>query len=208
MAHCFGCGEELPEEFERCSKCGIDKHVLREIGSTHDRPKFLFGRVEESVNQTEEIEQVSQHPKTQRQRLDSTKQSEPRVDAPQNENRIQYRDLDLTNGLADDELPSIDIGEEGHFVPLHEEQATVGTSWMRHALAITFDMIVLGVLNFLILAVIGYQTARSYEILFVHSFFPLLLAHGAVSIILFSLFIHFFGHSPGMLVFKKLWSNR
>jgi len=77
-------------------------------------------------------------------------------------------------------------------------------SWAEHLLSIAVDFALLVMLNSIILAIISYQTSRSISFLITHSFFPLLIVHLAFSGILFFLFAHFFGHSPGTLLLKRM----
>ena len=216
MTRCFGCGKEFQEENGHCPKCGLDIHVLREVGDVHSQPRFLFGRVETPVNPSQDPpvpqtavpkkDQGLSEPLPRRNITRKKKSSTPDQPTAEKEISIQFRDQDPefdTSFLEPDGIE--DLGPKHAFDdrPIPEKEASL----INHFIAVLVDFGILIALNSILITIIVYQTSRDFSILFKHSFLPLLLVHLAFSGIFLFLFTHFFGHSPGSLALKKLSRN-
>ncbi|PIE02006.1 MAG: hypothetical protein CSA81_09100 [Acidobacteria bacterium] len=225
MNKCFCCGETLLETDEHCRNCRIDRRVLREIGNVHTKPAFLFGSVDfmnpdagketqkppsSSVKQVQEpvvkatsealikslkktskepIEKplVKPKPKRQKQKIE---------EASLGDKAIEFRDTGLQPLVRAVEKKE---AEANGF----SKKTDRSRSLLKQIFSIVLDFVFLVFLNSLVTLVASYQTARPFNVLYVYSLIPMLLAHCAISAVLFALFIQYFGHSPGTLIVKK-----
>lgn len=228
IVKCFGCGTELREHSERCETCGLDVHLLREIGSVHSKPHFLFGRVETPVSLSAPDSQKtppSRDKKSSRKHTAKKIRSSESNSVPNPESAqkpVSHPTGSQTDsGKPENAVNSIlhrDEGLEHHpVIPPPERRSKAATTspdspsklkeWIEHLVSICTDVALLSLLNYLVMFLISLITKRSYMELLRFNSLPLAFVFLTISVVFIVLFNQYYHHSPGSLLTRKIMSS-
>jgi hypothetical protein len=229
IVRCFGCGTELREHSERCETCDLDVHLLREIGSVHSKPHFLFGRVETPVSLSDPARQNTPRPRSGKSsRKDKAKKIRPADgNSVSNPESTRKKVPHSSGSQADSVKPESavtpilhrDEGLGRHPVsppPERRNKATAAShasssklkEWIEHLISIVIDIALLSLLNYLVIFLISLITKRSYMELFRFNSLPLAFVFLAISVVFIVLFNQYYHHSPGSLLTRKIMSGQ